>query len=180
MSSPLKYSHIFCSGRFSLLITASWLFKILVIELYGNYWIGQKVHHDFSIKCNEKTWMKFLATWYMWSSGPDLERVWKGELHKVVFLKGIHKLGNGMGLMRAWAIGSEKRGEGIVQAKWTSLQHWGLNSNFVSGKFCLGIMMDTARPLRCRLGGQIWGRAISFLTQRIMHLYYWKTRICRE
>lgn len=61
MSSPMKCSHMFCSGRFSLLITASWLFKILVIELFGNYWIGQKVRHDFSIKCNEKTWTKFLA-----------------------------------------------------------------------------------------------------------------------
>ena len=29
-------------------------------------------------------------------------------------------------------------------------------------------------------GAGLQGRAISFLTQRIMHLYCWKTRICRE
>lgn len=31
------HSHIFCSGKFSLLITASWLFKVLFIKLHGSY-----------------------------------------------------------------------------------------------------------------------------------------------
>ena len=154
MSSPLKCSRMFCSGRFSLLITASWLFKILVIELYGNYWIGQKVRHDFSIKCNEKTWTKFLANpahVKLWSRpGEGMERwITLGGFPQRDSQAGKWNGANeGMG-HRKW----DKRG-GTMQAKWTSLQHWGLNPNLVSGKFCLGSMMDTARALRCRLGGE--------------------------